>query len=69
MRPRSKRKANQPGRTVRDLSLRGAMIGEAFLDVPVNTPIKRLIDDIAEPCVGPVDQFFGARSREHDFSG
>jgi len=45
------------------------MIGEAFLDVPVNTPIKRLIDDIAEPCVGPVDQFFGARSREHDFSG
>jgi hypothetical protein len=37
------------------------MIGEAFLEVPVNTPIKLLIDGITEPCVGPVDQFFGAR--------
>jgi hypothetical protein len=48
--------------------LRSATIGEAFPDVPVNTPIKLLIDGITEPCVGPVDQFFGAGSREHDFS-
>jgi hypothetical protein len=37
---------------VRDLSLRSAVIGEAFPDVPVNTPIKLFIDGITAELSG-----------------